>query len=60
MADALARMKKAGDSGNYGKVSVSLRIMNILKITKEQVPSIIKEFDEEMKKGSAFLDLLND
>ncbi len=60
MADALARMKKAGDSGNYGKASVSLRIMNILKITKEQVPSIIKEFDEEMKKGSAFLDLLND
>lgn len=60
MSDALARMKKAGDSGNYGKATASLRIMNILKITKEQVPGIIKEYDEEMKKGSAFLDLLND
>lgn len=58
MADALARLKKAGDGGNYGRATVSLRVMNILRITKEQVPGVIKEFDEEMKKGSAFLDLL--
>ena len=60
MSDALVRLKKAGHSGNYGKATVSLRVMNILRITKEQVPGIIKEYDEEMKKGSAFLDLLSE
>ncbi|MBP6407148.1 MAG: HDOD domain-containing protein [Fusobacteriaceae bacterium] len=60
LADTLVRLKKIGDSGNYGKTLVSLKMMNILKLTKEQIPVIIKEFDEEIKKGSAFLDLLND
>ncbi len=60
ISDTLVRLKKIGDSGNYGKSLVSLKIMNTLKLTKEQIPSIMKEFDEEIKKGSAFLDLLND
>lgn len=60
LSDTLVRLKKIGDSGNYGKSLVSLKVMNMLKLTKEQIPSIMKEFDEEIKKGSAFLDLLND
>lgn len=60
LSDTLVRLKKIGDSGNYGKTLVSLKVMNILKLTKDQIPVIIKEFDEEIKKGSAFLDLLND
>lgn len=60
LSDTLVRLKKIGDSGNYGKTLVSLKVINMLKLTKEQIPTIIKEFDEEIKKGSAFLDLLND
>lgn len=60
LADTLVRLKKIGDSGNYGKNLVSLKIMGILKLTKEQIPGLLKEFDEEIKKGSAFLDLLHD
>ena len=44
LADTLVRLKKIGDSGNYGKTLVSLKMMNILKLTKEQIPVIIKEF----------------
>jgi putative nucleotidyltransferase with HDIG domain len=60
LADTLVRLKKVGESGNYGKTIVSLKIMKILKLSKEQIPQILKEFDKEMIKGSAFLELLND
>jgi len=54
LSDTLVRLKKIGDSGNYGKTLVSLKVMNILKLTKDQIPVIIKEFDEENKKRKCY------
>ena len=42
LSDALVRLKKIGNSGNYGKTSVSKRVMEKLKLKKETFGTIVK------------------
>lgn len=60
LSDALVRLKKIGNSGNYGKTSVSKRVMEKLKLKKETLVLLLKELDAEMEKGNSFLELINE
>lgn len=60
ISDALVRLKKIGSSGNFGKTSVSKRVMEKLKLKKETLVLLLKELDAEMEKGNSFLELINE
>lgn len=60
LSDALVRLKKIGNSGNYGKTSVSKRVMEKLKLKKETLALFLKELDTELDKGNSFLELINE
>lgn len=60
ISDALVRLKKIGNSGNYGKSSVSKKVMIKLKLNKENLAQFLKELESELDKGNSFLELINE
>jgi putative nucleotidyltransferase with HDIG domain len=60
LSDILVRLKKIGNSGNYGKTSVSKKVLERLKLKKENLVGFLKELDVELNKGNSFIELIND
>jgi putative nucleotidyltransferase with HDIG domain len=57
VADALVRLRKIGDSGNNAKPSLSKKVLDALKLKKEDLPVIIIKLEAELEKAETFLEL---
>jgi hypothetical protein len=57
VADALVRLRKIGDSGNNAKPSLSKKVLDALKLKKEDLPVIIRKLEAELEKAETFLEL---
>ncbi len=60
ISDVLVRLKKMGNSGNYGKTGISKKILEKLKIKKDDLVQFLKKLEKELEKGNSFIELFND
>lgn len=60
VADVLVKIRKIGDSGNYGSIEINKTAIAALKLNKKDLAEIVQKLILEMKKAEEFLKIIKE
>ncbi len=60
VADAIVKIRKIGNSGNYAKINLDREAVQLLKLTKKDLATIVKELIVEMRNAADFLKIIKE
>ena len=60
VADIVVKIRKIGDSGNYGPIEINKTAIAILKLTKKDLAEIVQKLLQEIKLAEEFLKIIRE
>ncbi|NLK63381.1 MAG: HDOD domain-containing protein [Fusobacteria bacterium] len=60
VADSVVKLRKIGNSGNYGPIVLDKSAVELLKITKQDLAEVVKKLLIEMEKAADFLKIVKE
>lgn len=60
VADAITKIRKIGDSGNYGAVNLNKEIVEMLGLGKKELAEVVQKLITEMKNAEEFLNVVKE